>query len=71
MHVHVDMEQISLSSFGGRKTGMHISLVSEDEFPGIFFFSHLCFVCNTHKAFVNNLKYILESDFGVSKSELH
>lgn len=37
MHVHVDMEQISLSSFGGRKTGMHISLVSEDEFPGIFF----------------------------------
>lgn len=36
MHVHVDMEQISLSSIGGRKTGMHISLVSEDEFP--FFF---------------------------------
>lgn len=70
MHVHVDMEQISLSSIEGRKTGMHISLVSEDEFP-VFFFSHLCFVCNTLKAFVNNLKYILESDFGVNKSELH
>lgn len=40
MHVHVDMEQISLSSIGGRKTGMHISLVSEDEFP--FFFSVTC-----------------------------
>ena len=40
MHVHVDMEQISLSSIGGRKRGMHTSSVSEDEFP--VFFSVTC-----------------------------
>lgn len=46
MHVHVDTEQISLSSVGGRKTGMHISSVSEDKFP--VFFSVSCVLSAVH-----------------------